>query len=270
MGSKILRRMYSDFLLPSRLEEYKNLIINALTNNYSVISVEQFYEIGVMDKQADNAKYLVLRHDIDTDVTTARMFFEIEKKLEVHSSFYFRLSTIDLDLMREINLYGSEVSYHFEEIASYAKYYKIRNREQIYSNMLEIQEIFSSNLKNLRKHTGLPMRIVAAHGDFVNRKLRIPNYEILLDLEFRRNNNIKLEVYDESIMKHVTSRHSDTGYPKFWDSGSPIESIGNGSPVIYVLTHPRHWRTNIKENIKNNFGRLFEGLNYKMGYSSER
>lgn len=63
------------------------------------------------------------RHDIDTDVGGARAFFEIEKALGIRASYYFRLSTIDRDLMREINSYGSEVGYHYEELATHAKRY---------------------------------------------------------------------------------------------------------------------------------------------------
>lgn len=261
---KIFQRIYSEFFLNSRLEEYKSLIIKALENEYKVISIEQFYEIFMINEDKQNSKYIVLRHDIDTDVSTAKLMFEIEKQLQVYSSYYFRLSTIDIPFMKEIHQYGSEASYHYEEIASYAKQHKIRNPNQIYNNMTEIQRLFSKNLETLRNSTGIPMEIVASHGDFVNRHLRITNCAILKDSEFRNRNKIKLEVYDDSIMKYVTSRHSDCRYPVFWKPSDPVEAICNNSPVIYVLTHPRHWKANIKENIKDGYNRLMEGIKYKV------
>ena len=75
---KIFQRIYSDFFLNSRLEEYKSLIIKALENEYKVISIEQFNEIFMINEDKQNSKYLVLRHDIDTDVSTAKLMFEIE------------------------------------------------------------------------------------------------------------------------------------------------------------------------------------------------
>mgnify|MGYP006145381963 CR=1 FL=1 len=63
---------------------------------------------------------LVHRHDIDTDLPTARRMFALEQKHGVRASYYFRLSTLDFGLMRDIERYGSEASYHYEEIATYA------------------------------------------------------------------------------------------------------------------------------------------------------
>lgn len=261
----IYRRIYSDCFLPTRLLEYENLIIKALENKYKVISIEQFYKTFVINKNNDGSKYLIMRHDIDTDVSTAKLMFEVERKLKVYSSYYFRLSTVCILFMKEIYKYGSEVGYHYEEIASYAKKNRIRNPEQIYSKMEDIQKIFSRNLEFLRNSTDIPMEIVASHGDFVNRYLKIANHELLKDYEFRAKNNIKLEVYDDNIMKYVTSRYSDAGYPMFWMSNSPHwEAIDNNSPVIYILTHPRHWKANITENIKDDFMRLYEGIKYRI------
>lgn len=263
---KILQRIYSDFLLPSRLEEYKGLIIQALKNGYNVISVEQFYETFVEGRKGRGSKYLVLRHDIDTDIITAKQIFEIERHLQVYSSFYFRLATIDIPFMRTIRQYGSEASYHYEELASYAKKHKIRHPDKIHSNIMEIRELFSRNLCALRRSTGIPMEIVASHGDFVNRYLGITNCAVLKDPVFRKKNKIKLEVYDDTIMKYVDSRHSDCGYPSFWKPNSPLEAINSNIPVIYVLTHPRHWRANIKENIRDNCIRLIEGVKYRLPF----
>src|SRR5262249_31005457 len=130
-------------------------------------------------------KYLVLQHDIDTDTTSAKAMWDIEKALGVKGSYYFRLSTIDICLMKEIEFSGGEASYHFEEIATIAKQKGLKSREHILSYMPYIRTEFEENLNSLRKKSGLPMKIVAAHGDFVNRKLRVFNWEILQDNNFR-------------------------------------------------------------------------------------
>lgn len=257
-------RIFSDFFMPSRLVEYKELLISALECKYKVISVEQFCEIFINKKGNSNSRYLVMRHDVDSNINAAKKMFEIEKKLGVHSSYYFRLSTICVPFMREVYEYGSEASYHYEEIATYAKQNHIKDPQKIYFKMEDIQELFSRNLNNLRKATNIPMKIVASHGDFVNRFLKVFNYELLKDKQFRVENDIKLEVYDEAIMKFVTDRFSDTGHPVYWKPHSPEKAIKDNSPVIYILTHPGHWEVNVKENLKNNFKRLYEGIKYKV------
>lgn len=188
--------------------------------------------------------------------------FKIEKELGVKTSYYFRISTIDIRFMQEINEYGSEASYHFEELATYAKLHRIKDAKNIYKNLGEIQGIFEHNIIWLREKSGLKLNIVASHGDFVNRYLKIPNHVILDDLEFRNKIGIELEVYDDKMMKYVVSRHSDTNYPAFWKPDSPFNSIKRNDQIIYILTHPRHWKSNFIVNLKDDVKRFFEGIKY--------
>lgn len=97
----------------------------------------------------------------------------------------------------------------------------------------------------------------------MNRYLHITNHELLNDTAFRNKNGINLEVYDNEIMQLITSRHSDTIYPQFWKPDSPLKAIRRDSKVIYLLTHPRHWRVNIKENFMDDIKRITEGICYK-------
>ena len=66
-------------------------------------------------------KLLILRHDIDTDIETTRAMWRVERELGIKTSYFFRLSTVDLPLMREIEACGGSVGYHFEELATAAK-----------------------------------------------------------------------------------------------------------------------------------------------------
>jgi hypothetical protein len=263
MIKRVWERIYADFLMPSRLKDYEAILQEALQRQYNICSIEQFWDNYQAGKYSNHSKYLILRHDIDTGVSTAKEMFAIERRLGVYASYYFRLSTLDIYLMNVLHDYGSEASYHYEEIATYAKTNHITDPKEIYSKLKEIQELFAKNLEKLRSVTGLPMKIVASHGDFVNRYLGIPNHEMLINIEFRNKCGIVLEVYDEKMMKLVTSRHSDAIYPDLWKPNSPLEAIQRGSKVVYLLTHPRHWRVNIKENFIDDVNRFIEGISYK-------
>lgn len=256
-------RVYSDFFMPSRLVIYEQMIREALKQGYEVHSIASFWEVVKGVGPQSGKRYLVLRHDIDTDVKTARAMWQIEQKCGVKASYYFRLSTLDIALMQEIHQSGSEASYHYEEIATIGKQQGLVYKEEIFKRMSLIREQFAKNVLQIRKMTRLPLHTVASHGDFYNRKMGIINHEILRDDSLRKKLAIELETYDEVMMRHVTARHSDTLAPLFWKPNDPLHSLRSHEQVVYVLTHPRHWRTDWLGNLADNAKRLWEEVCYQ-------
>lgn len=178
----ILNRINSDYFMPSRIDEYYLLLEEILNHGYTICSIEDFWHRikGRLIKTEE--KYLILRHDIDTDVTTAKLLWEIEKSFGVQSSYYFRLTTFDdIDFIRMIAASGSEASYHYEELATVVKKKCLKTKRQVLQEMPCIRGLFEKNINLLRKRSGLPLNIVASHGDFINRKLGILNLSILED-----------------------------------------------------------------------------------------
>jgi hypothetical protein len=166
--------------------------------------------------------------------------------------------------MQDIARSGGEASYHYEELAQVAKDKRLRTREEVLRHMPYIRDLFHCNLDTLKNKSGLPLDIVASHGDFVNRKLRTYNWEILKDKGFRERVGVKLEVYDEAFLCNITSRHSDTLYPVFWKPEDPLLAVRAGIPVIYALVHPRHWQINWKVNLLDDLRRTAEGVCYSL------
>jgi hypothetical protein len=261
---RIWDRLYGDFLMPSRLGEYRALLEAALGAGYQVTSVEAFWDLIQRGGIDPGTRYLVLRHDIDTGARTAAAQWRIERDLGITGSYYFRLSTLDIDLMIRIAAEGGHSSYHYEELATVAKRHRLRSRETILDHMSEAQDLFAANLAGLRARTGLPMRVVAAHGDFVNRRTGIMNWTILVDRAFRAEVEVELEAYDEAFMSRVSSRHADLMYPRYWTPEDPADAIARGESVVYVLVHPRGWQVERGLNARDDLFRLVEGLRYAL------
>ncbi|MBE3128508.1 MAG: hypothetical protein IMZ60_02390 [Actinobacteria bacterium] len=257
-------RFYSDFLMPTRLNEFRLLLQEAINHGYETTTIYDFWGKIKNGNINIDKKYFILRHDIDTDIDTAKLMWQIEQELHINGSFYFRLSTLGIPFMQRISEAEGEASYHYEELATVAKWKGLRNKEEIEKALPLIREIFKQNLYLLRAKTGLPMKTVASHGDFINRWLGVVNTVILNDKSFRKDLGIELETYDEKFMHFVSSRFSDTHYPIFWKPSHPLEAIKRGEHVIYFLVHPRHWRSNIKINFLNNLNRVWEGFRYKI------
>ena len=259
----IWHRVYADFLMPSRLGDFRRLLESALKHGYALVSIEMLWKLIQTDNVDPAGRYIVLRHDIDTDPGTGEAMWNIEKALGGEASYFFRLSTVDWRLMARITEGGASIGYHYEELATVAKERRLRTREQALRSIPEAQERFAQNLDRMRTSTGQALRVVAAHGDFVNRRLGIANWAILADPAFRREVRVDLEAYDGAFMDRVASRHSDTHYPRFWIPGEPRAAIASGVPIVYLLVHPRHWRVNRMINARDDLGRLRDSILYR-------
>ena len=256
----IKNRIYSDYFMPSRLDEYERIIKEFCKNGYEHITFKE-YKNRLDNNMLNNKKYFINRHDIDTDVLTAKEFFKIEKKYNVKATYYFRLSTLDIEFMKEIEEYGSEASYHFEEIAQYCKDNHLKTKDGAISHMAQIKEQFISNFKMIEDNLGFKLQTVCSHGDFVNRKLNIINNEITKDKELRKKIGISCEAYDKDIMNSFDAYVSDKPYPYFYTPKSIFEYIGNKG-IICMLSHPRQWKNAPIINTIDNIKRAYEGFKW--------
>ncbi len=253
-------RVYSDFLMGSRLSEYRNLLAVAVDSGYYVARVDDLADHSV---NRASSPVMVLRHDLDTDAATAREMWLIESELGLTSTYFFRLSTLQPEFMRELDASGCEVGYHYEELSTAAKNRGAASADEAALLLNEARENFARNLAAIRSVTRLSLVAAAAHGDFINRRLGVSNKLILEDPSFRLAMGIKYEAYDQLVNEAVASRHSDSLAPTFWRNGNPVDAVLGGLPVIYLLVHPRHWRARLWVNLRDDLWRGWEGTRYE-------
>ena len=257
----LVSRLYSDYFMPSRLPGYERFIVAARDMGYAQTSVREFFDSIANGEVQEGRKVVVHRHDIDTDLRTARKLFELEKKYKIKSTFYFRLSTLDFKLMREIEEYGSEASYHYEELATFAKKHRIRDAASVQARMPEIRETFTRNFCSIEQRLGTKMTTVASHGDFANRRLKLNNTELLKDQQLREHCGIRCEAYDHALLQSFDFYVADRPHPKYFHPSSPDDALGQYRRICY-LSHPRQFETNWIENTKDNLFRFYEGARW--------
>jgi|SaaInlStandDraft_3_1057020.scaffolds.fasta_scaffold42485_2 hypothetical protein len=264
MIKKFKDRLFSDYLMPSRLKEYRRLLEKSLKLDYKHLSVIDFFHRLEAGKISKGGRYFIHRHDIDTDIRTAKKMFSIEKALGIKATYYFRLSTLDYALMKEISEYGSEASYHFEELASYCKMNHIKSKKEALENLDEIKSIFKNNVAMIEKESSIKIQSVASHGDFVNRELDIINNVVTNDLSLRRGLGIACETYDSTLMDSFDLYISDKPYPVYFSPISPFEALNepDKNSIICMTSHPRQWETNWLVNTVDNISRLVEGMRW--------
>lgn len=252
----LLNRLYSDYLMPSRLGQYEDLVRAAKDLGYDQLSLREFL---CPPPAGGRGLTMVHRHDIDSDVRTAAKMFAIEVRHGITASYYFRLSTLDFGLMREIEAYGSEASYHFEEVADFAKRHHIRDADVLRSRFPAIRVQFRQNLERIERALRRKLTTVASHGDFANRRLAVINHEILQDSAFRERCGIVCEAYDRELLDQFDLYISDRPYPVYFHPLDPASALGRYRCVC-LLTHPVQWETNWRESTRCNVRRLVEGL----------
>jgi hypothetical protein len=263
LGSEVVQRIYADYLAPDRYDEYRRLIEKSLAAGFRHYTIAEAHEKAAFSTIPDDEKVFVHRHDIDTDLKGARSFFEIEKRCGIRATYYFRLTTIDIPLMREIHAAGGEVGYHYEELATFAKRKGLISRQAVLKNLGVVAQEFESNLRRIEKELGFKIRTVASHGDFANRRLDITNIEILKDSALRERLAIECEGYDSTLMNFFDVYLSDAPPKRYYIRGSPFEAI-RSKRRICLLTHPRHWGRNAIVNTKDNLLRVGEEIRWRM------
>jgi hypothetical protein len=250
----------NDYFMRSRLAEYDSLIRQSKKKGFAHLTISEWHRAVISDRLPE--KVVIHRHDIDTDTRTARKMHEIEQKHGVKATYYFRLSTLDRRLIRDIENSSSEVGYHFEELAQFCKDNKVHDASVAKRSMDQIREIFKINLQALRAQFACEFNSVAAHGDFVNRKLKLPSTLVLND-ELKQQLSILCEGYDDHLMSSADIYIRDMQYPVFYSPVNFFEALDKYN-VIYFTTHPRQWETNVLVNTWDNLKRLFEGIRWAM------
>jgi hypothetical protein len=252
---RLFHRIYSDYLMPSRLGSYEALVDEARSRGYRQTTVRGFFDAVLADTLPPRT--LVHRHDIDSDLRTARKLFAIESKYGAHASYYFRLSTLDFGFMREIEAAGSEASYHYEEVADFAKRHRLRSAAAVRARFPDIRALFAANFERIEHRLGYKMRTVASHGDFANRRLHVINHELLRDRGLRARCGIDCEAYDEALLRHFDLYLADRPHPQYFHPMSPFSALGQYQRICF-LTHPVQWETNWAETTRCNLRRLVQ------------
>jgi len=257
-------RVYRDYLQPNRLAELGRFLARARELGYEAMTLSAFAEGGSGPRE----RVLLIRHDIDSDVATARRMWALERELGAVGSYFFRRATWDVGFMRELTAAGCEVGYHYEELATLVKERGAATPAEARALIAPARERLSGALAELRRHSGLALDVLAAHGDFANRAVHVSNVELLADAPLRAQLGVRLEAYD--IEDRVDARCSDNVYPGYWEPEDPTAAIERGARAVEVLVHPRAWGRSPVANARADLGRVFEAARYGLRRARRR
>ena len=249
-------------LFNNRLKTYKKYIEYALDNGYKVCSMLEFWK----DKDSDN-KHFVLRHDVDWKGIATRKMWNVEqsvhniRKRSVNSTYYFRHSTTDSKLIKEMLAAGTEVGLHYETISDYAEQNGIFEFDKV--NIDDCRKQLKKEISDFKNLINPTMESICSHGSPLNSVLGVSN-NFLLENENYSDYGITFEAYDKELYEKYVNCHIMDGTLRI-NSGfsykeNPIDAINNGYKNIIFLAHPNHWYFTLGEQIKHIGGFVLKGM----------
>jgi hypothetical protein len=95
------------------LVAYRHYLELLVQSGAQFLTFEQFIESG----ESSFERYVLLRHDVDRKPTNALAMAKVEAALNVSATYYFRITTIDDEIIKQILELGHEVGFHYESLS---------------------------------------------------------------------------------------------------------------------------------------------------------
>jgi len=226
--------------------KYKQLCIALLNSDYHPLTL-----LAYLEGNTNSTKLVILRHDVDRKPANALAMAELENRLGIQSTYYFRYPyTFEPKIIKKILDFGHEVGYHYEVLSKSKGDYN------------KAIDLFSKELNEFRKICNV--QTICMHGSPLS---GYDNRDIWKIYDFQ-DFGICGEAY-LSVDRSV-NYFSDTGRSWNWKNkmrdfipnkretmlaNSTIDLInlieGGKANKFYILAHPERWACKYTEWIIN-------------------
>lgn len=190
------------------LKHYENTLRLAKNKGYIFVLMRDY------DKYINNKKMIFLRHDVDSKVSNTINFAEIEHKLGIKATYFFRVhgrynlfSLENYKIIKQILRLGHEIGLHFE--GGFANIFNETERTMFKKSMNILKIIVGKNISGYTSHQ--PVK---------NGKI-----------EFQSG---YYDGYNKRFVKDI-KYISDSGGR--WREGCMCDFIKNNVPKLCILTH---------------------------------
>ncbi len=158
-----------------------------------------------------STNYVVLKHDVETDVRKAFIMAEIEQKYAHCGSYYVQAYLLDnsenIKMLTQMQQMGHEISYHYDVMDS--------NKGDIEKAIIEFE-----NNKQLFENNGFILSTVCQHGNPIVERVGYTS-----NRDFFRTENVQKKYPEISdIMVNYKEKHN-TDYLYFSDAGRKFRLI---------------------------------------------
>jgi len=137
---------------------YRKLLDQLIKSGYTFQTFSDFLE-------KPEERTILLRHDVDAKKFNSLHFAQIQNKLGIKGSYYFRIvpQSYDEDVIKKIADLGHEIGYHYEDMDLASSKFDVRSLKLKEEDLYDVAiESFQENLEKLRKL--YPVKTICMHG----------------------------------------------------------------------------------------------------------
>ena len=202
-----------------------------------------------------NNRFVIIKHDVETNVNKALIIAQIENKFDIKTTFYvqsYLLNSIkNIRILKEIQALGHEVTYHYDVLDSNSGNWDLAISE------------FNSNIVKF-KENGFEIKTVCPHGnpvmsrdgwnsnkDFFRNEEIANYYPNIYDIVISPEKFGKKDVcyvsdagYGWKIISNISNndRESNITDHSIENINKLIELILQNKNCFIISTHPHRWR----------------------------
>ncbi|PWR72835.1 hypothetical protein [Methanospirillum lacunae] len=219
------------------LDKYRELCNALISSHFKPLKISDYCSSL---PSSSNNRVVLIRHDIDRNIKNALRIAELEYKLNIISTFYFRYPyTFNQETIQLIKSFGHEIGYHYEVMAKAKGDVKIA--EQIFRKELKMFRNISS-VTSVCMH-GSPLSSYSNYDFFKIYKLS--SYNLICDA-YHSINNVpyfsdtgRTWSFEYSMRDHLISSKE---LPKIRKTDDLIDWISHTRyNICYLTIHPERW-----------------------------
>lgn len=219
-----------------RVGRYEAVLSRALDRGYAVCGVRDYWE-------RRHERCLVLRHDVDLPRAGVLSLLDVERRLGVAATWYFRWETAAPELVAAVAEAGGEAGLHYESLALECAARGVAEHKGVTDEVRGAAlERLGAELAGFRERFGVPCRTAASHGHPLNRRIRMANNEVVTPDTYARL-GLDVEAYDEELLEGASYlTDAEATLNRGWSYGrSPDQAMAEGEARIFFISHPHHW-----------------------------
>lgn len=231
-----------------------------LSNNKNIILCTSEQSLDLNNKN----RFVVLKHDVETNVPNAYKLAEIEHKFGIKGSYYVQAYLLDdienVKLLQKMQKWGHEISYHYDVLDAHSGDYKAA--EEAFIKKSKIFENYGFHYRTICQHGNPVKKRVGYHSNrdfFRNPEIR-KRYPQWVDMVVNYSQyavNEYLYISDASYRWNIITEpetndiNPDAKNIRIKNFNELFKQISNSNKSFIISTHPHRWmKQSWKINIK--------------------